>query len=307
MRVVVAHADAGTRGALSQVLARVGHEVAGAATSEDAVLACREAATDVAIVDVNLCRDDGDELLSAIKGDAEAFRTAIVLLERADLDLDAAILALHRGVQDFLVEPVSEGELLTRVTAAGRMKVLQEELVEQTRRLEALIFEDALTRMANRRYILTQLGALVSGARRHGRPLSAAIVDIDHFKAVNDRHGHAAGDEVLVAVATALRDHLRAEDHLGRLGGEEFLALLPDTDADAAARVTEKLRREVGRVDVEHDGVPLRVTVSIGTATWDDEAPEELIRRADEALYAAKAAGRDRTLSAPPATVSRRT
>jgi two-component system cell cycle response regulator len=307
MRVVVAHADAGTRGELSQVLARVGHDVAEAATADDAILACRETATDVAVVDVDLCRGDGDELLSAIKGDADAFRTAILLLERADLDLDAAILALHRGVQDFLVEPVSHGELLTRVTAAGRMKVLQEELVEQTRRLEALIFEDALTRMANRRYILTQLAALVSGARRHGRPLSVAIIDIDHFKAVNDRYGHAAGDEVLVAVATALRGHLRAEDHLGRLGGEEFLALLPDTDAEAAARVTEKLRCEVGRIDVEHDGVPLRVTVSIGTATWEDEEPQDLLQRADDALYAAKAAGRDRTLSAAPATVSRRT
>jgi diguanylate cyclase (GGDEF)-like protein len=307
MRVVVAHADTGTRGALSQVLVRVGHDVAEAATAEEAIRSCREAATDVAVVDVDLCRGGGDELLSAIKGDADAFRTAIVLLERAELDLDAAILALHRGVQDFLVEPVSEGELLSRVTAAGRMKVLQEELVEQTRRLEALIFEDTLTRMANRRYILTQLGALVSGARRHGRPLSAAIIDIDHFKAVNDRYGHAAGDEVLVAVANALRGHLRAEDHLGRLGGEEFLALLPDTDAEAAARVIEKLRCEVGRVDVVHDGVPLRVTVSIGTATWEDEAPEELLQRADDALYAAKAAGRDRTSSAPPATVSRRT
>jgi two-component system cell cycle response regulator len=307
MRVVVAHADTGTRGALSQVLVRVGHDVAEAATAEDAIRSCREAATDVAVVDVDLCRGGGDELLSAIKGDADAFRTAVVLLERAELDLDAAILALHRGVQDFLVEPVSEGELLSRVTAAGRMKVLQEELVEQTRRLEALIFEDTLTRMANRRYILTQLGALVSGARRHGRPLSAAIIDIDHFKAVNDRYGHAAGDEVLVAVAKALRGHLRAEDHLGRLGGEEFLALLPDTDAEAAARVVEKLRCEVGRVDVVHDGVPLRVTVSIGTATWEEEAAEELLQRADDALYAAKAAGRDRTSSAPPATVSRRT
>jgi two-component system cell cycle response regulator len=209
-------------------------------------------------------------------------------------------------VQDFIVEPISDGELVARVTAAGRMKVLQEELVEQTRRLESLIFEDTLTGLANRRYILTQLGALVSGARRHGRPLSVAIIDIDHFKSINDRYGHAAGDEVLVAVATALRTHLRAEDHLGRLGGEEFLALLPDTDEDAGARVMEKLRSEVGAAPAVHDGRPLSVTVSIGTATWDDELPQELLHRADEALYAAKAAGRDRAMSAA-ASVPRRT
>jgi two-component system cell cycle response regulator len=306
MRVVLAHDDASTRAELAATLARVGHDVAEAATADEALAACRAHPTDVAVVAVELCRADGEGLLAAIKGDAEAFRTAVVLLERADLDLDAAILALHRGVQDFLVEPVSPGELVTRVTAAGRMKVLQEELAEQTRRLETMIFEDALTGLANRRYILTQLAALVSGARRHGRPLSIALIDVDHFKTVNDRYGHAVGDRVLVGVAAALRNHLRAEDHLGRLGGEEFLALLPDTDAEAAARVTEKLRCEVGGASVVHAGHELAVTVSIGMATWDGEEPQRLLQRADEALYAAKAAGRDRALSAP-ASVPRRT
>jgi two-component system cell cycle response regulator len=271
------------------------------------VRACRDRPTDVAVVDAALCADGcGDELLRTIKGDADAYGTAIVLLERADLDFEAAVGALRRGVQDFLVEPVSDGELVSRVAAAGRTKVLQQELLEQTRRLESLIFEDSLTGLANRRFILSQLGAQVSGARRHGRPLSVAIIDIDHFKAVNDTHGHDAGDRVLVAVATALAGHLRAEDQLGRLGGEEFLAVLPDTDAAAAERVTEKLRCESGLAVVDYEGADLAVTVSIGVATWDGEAPEVLLRRADDALYAAKAAGRDRALSAP-ATVPRRT
>ena len=289
------------------MLARVGHDVVEASSAGEAVERCRETPTDVAVVDLELCRHDGDELLQGIKGDVHAFRTAVVLLERADLDLDAAVAGLRRGVQDFIVEPVSEGELVARVASAGRTKVLQEELVEQTRRLETLIFEDPLTGLANRRYILTQLGSFVSGARRHGRPLSVAIVDVDRFKDVNDRYGHAAGDAVLVAATGALRSHLRAEDHLGRLGGEEFLAVLPDTDADAAAAVAERMRADVAESVVEHEGERLRVTVSIGMATWeDDESPELMLRRADEALYAAKAAGRDRTLSAP-ASVPRRT
>src|SRR3954447_9420257 len=244
MHVVLAHADPAARDRLSLVLSRVGHEVRASASAGEALTACTSGRTDVAVVDAALCHGDaGQRLLAAIKGDADAFATAVVLLEREDLDLGAAVTALHRGVQDFLVEPVSDGELIARVAAAGRTKVLQEELLEQTRRLEALIFEDALTGLANRRYILTQLGAQVSAARRHGRPLSVAIVDIDHFKPVNDRFGHAAGDRVLVAVAAALSDHLRAEDQLGRLGGEEFLVVLGDTDAAAAARVTEKARR----------------------------------------------------------------
>jgi diguanylate cyclase (GGDEF)-like protein len=120
-----------------------------------------------------------------------------------------------------------------------------------------------------------------------------AILDLDHFKRINDAHGHKAGDAVLVAAAHALRAHLRAEDQLGRLGGEEFLVLLPDTEARAAAHVAEKLRAEVARAPT-----PVAVTVSIGVAAWDGEAPEALLHRADEALYAAKQAGRDRVMAA---------
>ena len=134
---------------------------------------------------------------------------------------------------------------------------------------------------------------MVSAARRHGHPLSIAILDLDHFKRINDTHGHKTGDAVLVGSAQALRSHLRAEDQLGRLGGEEFLILLPDTDADAAGHAAEKLRVELAAAPT-----PVPVTVSIGLATWDGEAPEDLLHRADEALYAAKDAGRDRVMAA---------
>jgi two-component system cell cycle response regulator len=308
MRVVLAHGNADRRRQLGSILARVGHVVDEADTARAAVYACQSAPTDVAVVDAELCGEDGDGgLLHAIKGDAEAYGTAIVLVERADLDLDAAVSALHRGVQDFIVEPVSAGELVSRVAAAGRTKVLQEELVGQSRRLESLIFEDPLTGLANRRYILTQLGSFVSGTRRHGRPLSVAIVDIDHFKAVNDRYGHQVGDDVLVAVTGALRSHMRAEDQLGRLGGEEFLAVLPDTGPDAAIAAAERMREEVAATWIEHDSERLGVTVSLGVAAWEeDDPPELLLRRADEALYVAKAGGRDRVVCAP-ASVPRRT
>jgi two-component system cell cycle response regulator len=299
MRVVLAHGEAPRRRQLGGILARVGHAVAEAETADEAVAVCRQVPTDVAVVDVELCR--------SAEGDAEAFRTAVVLLERQTLDLHAAVTALHRGVQDFLVEPVCEGELVTRVAAAARTKVLQEELVAQSRRLETLIFEDPLTGLVNRRFILTQLGSLVSGSRRHGRPLSIAIVDIDHFKAVNDAYGHHVGDQALVAVTGALRGHMRAEDNLGRLGGEEFLTVLPDTDHDAALAAAERMREEVAATSIVHEGIELGFTVSLGVATWEDEEPPELLlRRADEALYAAKGAGRNRVVCAR-ASVPRRT
>jgi diguanylate cyclase (GGDEF)-like protein len=164
-------------------------------------------------------------------------------------------------------------------------------------RLESLLREDALTGLLNRRAILTQLAGTISGARRHGHPLSVAMVDLDGFKAINDEHGHAAGDAVLVTAVRAMRAHLRAEDQLGRLGGEEFLVVLPDTRGDAATKVAEKLREEVAAARVGGP-VSIPVTCSIGVATWTDESSDLLLRRADEALYAAKDAGRDRVIAA---------
>ena len=305
MNVVVAHEDPGTGGRFARVLDAIGHVVQLASDPEEVVARARELRADVVVVDVGLCGDEG-ELLGALKGDPEAFRAAVVVVERAGLDLEAAVEALRRGVQDFLVEPVDDAELVARVEAAGRTKVLQQELVEQSQRLEALIFEDPLTGLANRRFILTQLGGHVSAARRHGRPLAIAIVDIDHFKAVNDEHGHAAGDAVLAAVTSTLRHNLRAEDQLGRLGGEEFLAVLPDAREGAAVTAAEKLRAAVARERIVYEGRELGVTVSIGVAAWDGEAADELLRRADEALYDAKRTGRDRVAGAP-ATLHRRT
>jgi diguanylate cyclase (GGDEF)-like protein len=305
VQVVLAHADPGVLRRFTRVLSHVGHDVQALASADAAIEACRERPPDVVLVDVELCRDHGQELLAALKGDPDAYRTAVVLLERHDLDLDSAVSALRGGAQDFLVEPIGDAELVARVDAAGRTKVLQEELVVQSERLEALLFEDPLTGLSNRRFILTQLAGAVSAARRHERPLAVAMIDIDHFKAVNDEHGHAAGDRVLAAVAQTMRDHLRAEDQLGRLGGEEFLALLPDADAPAATVAAEKLRAAVAAATVEFEGHELGVTISAGCAAWEGEAPDELLRRADDALYEAKRGGRDRVEGAP-ATVQRR-
>ena len=142
---------------------------------------------------------------------------------------------------------------------------------------------------------------MVSGARRHGHPLSIAVCDLDHFKRVNDEpRPQDRRRRCWSRPRTRWRTHLRAEDQLGRLGGEEFLVLLPDTDADAADARRRALRAEVAA----RAPTPVPVTVSIGVATWDGEAPEELLHRADEALYAAKDAGRDRVSWLLPCTAA---
>jgi two-component system cell cycle response regulator len=289
MRVLLAHAVSPKRRRMARVLGEAGHDVREVSERVEALELCRNWAPDVALLHVECCAD----IVVDIKADPVAYSTAIIMIERPALSPAEAMEGMRRGIADYLVEPVADGEVLTRVEAAARTKDLQHELVAQGARLEAMLREDALTGLSNRRAILTQLGGMVSGARRHGHPLSVAVCDLDHFKLINDTHGHKTGDQVLVAGAHAMATHLRAEDQLGRLGGEEFLVLLPDTGAAAATRVAERMRAEVAAAPT-----PVPVTVSIGVATWDGEAPEELLQRADEALYAAKHAGRDRVMAA---------
>jgi diguanylate cyclase (GGDEF)-like protein len=175
------------------------------------------------------------------------------------------------------------------------------ELAEANRRLAELAVTDELTGLANRRAVLDTLRQAVAYARRHGEALTVALIDVDHFKPVNDRFGHEAGDRVLRAVADAMRAHLRAEDTLGRYGGDEFLAVLPGTDASGAGAAGERLRASVTEVQDHGDGVH-RVTVSVGVCCFSDDQPdvETLVSRADQAMYQAKRDGRNRVVMATP-------
>ena len=286
---------------MSRVLGAAGHHVLEAGGAARALALCREHAPDVLVVDLAMCERDRLAVLDAVKADAEVFRIAVVVVVAADLGLDAVREQLRRGAQDVLLAPVRDADLLARVQASGRTKILQEELVDQTRRIEQHLYEDPLTRIHNRRFLFSHLRALVSGAPRHDRALSVAMVDLDGFKGVNDRRGHAVGDAMLVAVARALRGGLRKEDAVGRLGGEEFLALLPDTGPSAAMRAAERLRAAVAAADG-----PEPVTASVGWATLEPgEDADDLVRRADDALYEAKAAGRNCVRG--PASLPRRT
>jgi diguanylate cyclase (GGDEF)-like protein len=161
--------------------------------------------------------------------------------------------------------------------------------------LERLVGVDALTGLSNRRQIECDLVRVVSAARRHDTELSVLLIDIDHFKDVNDTHGHQTGDRALVAVARALERALRREDLVGRWGGEEFIAILPGTDEDGAAVVAERIRAGVVELEVLTDeSLAIHLTASVGVAEGARNGANELVQRADGALYAAKAAGRNR-------------
>lgn len=163
------------------------------------------------------------------------------------------------------------------------------------RRLRELASTDQLTGLPNRRAFNDYLAAQVAQARRHGRPLSLAMLDIDHFKRVNDTHGHPGGDRVLRTLSDRLRTHARAGEMLARIGGEEFALVIPDADAEAALTAGERLHRLVRDEPIAPAGT---VTISVGLATLTgEESDDDLLRRADRALYAAKQAGRDRVVT----------
>jgi diguanylate cyclase (GGDEF)-like protein len=167
--------------------------------------------------------------------------------------------------------------------------------------LEALATIDYLTGVYNRRHFEALAGVEFARAHRYMRPLSVLMIDVDHFKDVNDRLGHAAGDIVLQDVAALCRANIRESDVLARIGGEEFAIMLPETTPSAAAQFAERLRSQIGRNGLTIFGEKVRITVSIGVAGCSPSSPgtQDLLRRADQALYDAKNAGRNKVAVAP--------
>jgi len=286
-RVLIAHASESARTALRAVLEGVGCAVAEAGTREELLSTARTAGADVLLLHAGLgCA------LSELKTDPDLFRIAVVLIDTPS-DVGAAVAALEHGAHDILREDAPPGELVARVGAAQRAHEMQEQLLSSEHDLEALAYYDELTGVANRRFAVRQLHALLSRARRHDQELSVILLDADRFKALNDRHGHGAGDDVLRGLADRLRSRMREEDVVARFGGEEFLVILPDTGASGAATAAEDLREAVAAQPFEVGRFALPLTVSAGWATWGGESLERLIARADRGLYAAKESGRD--------------
>jgi two-component system cell cycle response regulator len=286
-------------------LRTVGWTVRQCDTAEQAVEACRADPPTVLVLDENAGLSADGCTVQAIKRDPDLFGIGIVVRCRS-LGVRDAVERLAGGADNVLVDPVADAELVAAVRTTARICELQEELRGRAAALERLAFFDGLTDQPNRRFLDRQLAALISAAGRHGRPLSVVLFDIDRFKAVNDAHGHAIGDAVIAEVAARLAGRLRAEDHLGRFGGEEFLVLLPDTGPKAAAAVAEDLRAAVEATPIGTSEGDITVTVSGGWAVWEGEAPHELVSRADAALYEAKAAGRNAVRPAPAQRFFRR-
>jgi len=210
-------------------------------------------------------------------------------------------LEVHRHAED--ERQTALQARLARLT--GRMQAMEgeaQQLREHLRQRSAQAMSDPLTGVASRLAYEERVAAEHARSRRYGTPLALLVVDVDHFKAVNDRFGHKAGDKALTLIAKLLRQALRGTDLLARYGGEEFVVLLPEAPAETAAAVSDKLRRAVAAADFQHNGAPTPMSVSVGYAVFHEgETAEQVFQRADAALYRAKAAGRNCCVSAETA------
>lgn len=209
---------------------------------------------------------------------------------------DGQVMALLLCVFIFFMSNVSLGlhqEALERLTLTRELKAATE-VAERVARI------DELTGLSNRRAFFEAARSMLAWSRRHDRPLSVMMIDVDHFKMVNDRFGHAAGDAVLVALGETLRNTERASDICGRLGGEEFAVLLPETTAPAAIQAAERLREAIAAIRVPAaDQMPITASVGVAERLASEDTLDSFINRADRALYEAKALGRNRTVADP--------
>lgn len=296
MVAITAILDSATRRELASVLASAGWTLHHTVDGEEALARCRALEADVLLVDKAL-PGGAIGLLDRLKRDTELFRVAVVIVGK-ELAVEEVVSAMERGAADVLRTPLNPADVVGRATAAARTKALVKELTAQNHRLEELVFFDELTSLRNRRAILHDLESRVAGAARHDLRLSVLMLDIDRFKAINDDHGHRVGDTVLREVAARLRARLRLEDLAGRLGGDELLIILPETDATGADSLARSIGSAVATEPVQTPDGSVAVTVSIGSAAWAGEDVASLLERADRALYSAKAQGRDRTVAA---------
>jgi two-component system cell cycle response regulator len=254
---------------------------------------------DLAIVSLGLENFDGLRLCSQLRS-LERTR-GVPILALADGDSNARLVrGLEIGVNDYLMRPVDKNELLARVRTQVRKKRYTERLRDNVQLSIEMAITDALTGLHNRRYMENHLATLVEQAASRAKPLTVLVLDIDYFKAINDSHGHDAGDDVLREFAVRIKKSIRGIDLACRYGGEEFVIVMPETDMAVATMVAERLRRRIATepFPIQQGARTITVTISIGIAALasSSDGAAQILKRADQALYRAKRDGRNRVV-----------
>jgi two-component system, cell cycle response regulator len=275
------------------------HTVDVEADPNEALFHAAEGNYDLVIVSLGLANFDGLRLCSQIRSLERTRNVPILAVAEADNN-QRLVRGLEIGVNDYLIRPVDKNEMLARVRTQIKKKRYTERLRDNVQASIEMAITDALTGLFNRRYMETHLATLLEQAAARGKPLAVLILDIDYFKAINDGHGHDAGDDVLREFSLRIRKSIRNIDLACRYGGEEFVIVMPETDMAVATLVAERIRRRIASEPfaIQDGARKLDVTISIGIAALvgPGDTAAAVLKRADTALYRAKRDGRNRVV-----------
>jgi diguanylate cyclase (GGDEF)-like protein len=299
MKVLVADDSATIRAVLRASLTAWGFQVVEVTNGERAWEQLQAAdAPSLALIDWEMPGVEGVELCRRVRArEAEGAPYTYVLLLTARRARHDIVAGMEAGADDYVVKPFDQHELRVRLRAGRRIIDLQAELFRLQEMFRAQSRTDPLTGCLNRRGITERLLAEISFAQRDRRPLGVAVLDMDHFKRINDTHGHGVGDGVLQELVHRLGASTRASDSFGRIGGEEFLILWPGLSVESSRVAADRVRQIMERTPFQIDEVIVKATVSLGvTTTLGEDTQDAIIERADQALYAAKTAGRNRVI-----------
>jgi len=301
LKILIAEDDPAFRQLLEDTLARWGYDVV---VSRDGNEACRvlqsENAPQLAILDWKMPGMEGIDICRAIRKNAEGYYHYIILLTSQQSDEDL-VIGMEAGADDYIIKPFKYNELRVRLRAGRRIIELQNDLLAAREILRAKAAHDSLTGLLNHEEILGVLDRELARAERDGVCASIIMIDIDHFKKINDTYGHIAGDAVLRLTARKMHSMMRAYDSIGRYGGEEFLVILPECCPECAVAFAERLRRCISseKMDTTEGLIPVSISLGVAASNGEKRADgQTLVRAADAALYKAKENGRNRVETA---------
>ena len=301
-RVLVVQAEQGERAFQRSLFAEAGMSVVEAGSGAEALNYLATDRPDLVVLGRTLPDMDGLELLPRLKSGDLDFVPVLVASRRSETA--ERVRGLQLGADDYIPRPCDPAEFLARAKALLRTKQAHDRIRKLQINLEQMVVSDPLTGLHNRRYLMDRLLQEMTRSDRHGEPLAFAMIDLDGFKPVNDQFGHVLGDKVLRAVGGAISKSVRVSDIAARYGGDEFGVILPQTPAEGAMRVCERLLRNISEVVLQDEtGRTFRVTASLGLAYYpadDVETPEDLVHSADGALYGAKRSGKNRYTAVRP-------